>query len=137
MSRARAPPSAPTLRAVARFTDRRIMEEVFRKYPETTPPEKRKGSPVCVVSHPDAGGECGRAAIGEVWSLPFCELHGREAELAAHDEMASSLEGIFTGLRAIEQERHDRNETAVEIIEEAVREAGITSDTRALEEAMK
>jgi hypothetical protein len=114
------------------------MTEVFRKYPETTPSEteERKGSPVCVVSHPDAGGPCERPAIGEVWSLPFCELHGREAELAARDEMASSLEGIFTGLQALEQERHDRNETAVRIIEEAISEAGITSDTAAHEEAM-
>jgi hypothetical protein len=48
--------------------------------------------------------------------LPFCELHGREAELAAREVMAASLEGIFTGMGAVEQER---NETAVEIIEKA------------------
>jgi hypothetical protein len=114
------------------------MEEVFRKYPETTPAEKRKGSPVCIVSHPDAGGECGRPAIGEVWSLSFCELHGREAELAAQDEMASSLEGIFTGLAAVEQERYDRNEEAVRIIKEAASEAAPSeaADTLAHEAAI-
>ncbi len=98
------------------------MTEVFRKYPETTPAEERKGSPACVVSHPDAGGPCWREAIGEVWGLPFCGLHGREAELAAADEMASSLEGIFAGLVCVESERHDRNERVVRIIEEAARE---------------
>jgi hypothetical protein len=97
------------------------MEEVFRKYPEATPAEERKGSPVCIVSHPDAGGPCQRAAIGEVWSLPFCASHGREAELAAADEMASSLEGIFAGLVAVEQERRDRNEMALRIIKEAAK----------------
>jgi len=100
------------------------MTEVFRKYLEATPgeAEERKGSPVCIVSHPDAfaeRGPCQREAIGEVWSLPFCGLHGREAELAARDEMGISLEGIFSGLVALEQERHDRNERAVRIIEEA------------------
>jgi hypothetical protein len=99
------------------------MEEVFRKYPETTPVEERKGSPVCIVSHPDAGGPCQREAIGEVWSLPFCASHGREAELAAQDEMASSLEGIFTGLVALERDRHDPNEIALRIIKEAASEA--------------
>jgi hypothetical protein len=110
------------------------MEEVFRKYPETTPAEERKGPPVCVVSHPDAGGECGRPAIGEVWSLPFCASHGREAELAAADEMKSSLEGIFAGLLAVEQERRDRNEMALRIIKEAAKTPD--SDTLAHEEAM-
>lgn len=112
------------------------MTEVFRKYPETTPVEERKGSPVCVVSHPDAGGECGRPAIGEVWSLPFCRLHGREAELAAAEEMGSSLEGIFAGLVAIEQERHDRNEKAVRIIKEVVKTSSEAADTLAHAEAI-
>jgi hypothetical protein len=103
--------------------------------PEETLPEERKGSPVCVVSHPDAGGPCGRPPVGEVWGLPFCEAHGREAELAAREEMANALEGIFRGLQAVEQERHERNETAVEIIEEAAASC-LTSDPLAYEEAM-
>ncbi len=105
------------------------MTEVFRKY-GPGPGE----NPACVVSHPDAGGPCEREAIGEVWSLPFCEAHGREAELAVAHEMATSLEGIFTGLAAVEQERHDRNETAVKIIEKAAHDLGF--DTLAHEEAM-
>jgi hypothetical protein len=114
------------------------MEEVFSKYPETTPAEERRGSPVCIVSHPDAGGPCGRPAIGEVWSLPFCEVHGREAELAAQDEMESSLKGIFRGLVAVEQERHDRNEMALTIIKEAASKAAPSEavDILAHEEAM-
>lgn len=64
----------------------------------------------------------------------MCELHGREAELAAREEMATSLEGILTGMRAVEQERHDRNETAVEIIEKAAH--GLGFDTLADRAAM-
>jgi hypothetical protein len=37
----------------------------------------------CVVSHPDAGGECGRFARFEVYGLTFCEPHGLEANCAA------------------------------------------------------
>jgi hypothetical protein len=63
------------------------MKELFRRYPEETPPAERKGSPACVVSHPDAGGQCPRPAVGEVWGVPFCEVHGTEAELAAASEI--------------------------------------------------
>lgn len=55
------------------------MKEVFRKYGDGGPHVE----PIaCVVRHPDAGGQCEREAVGEVWSLPFCEIHAREAELA-------------------------------------------------------
>ena len=105
------------------------MTEVFRKYgagfADGRPEDKEPIA--CVVSHPDAGGTCRREAIGEVWSLPFCKVHGREAELAAQDEMATSLEGIFTGLGAVERERHDRNEEVLRIIKEAAKTPG--SDT--------
>ena len=107
------------------------MTEVFRKYgagfADGRPEDKEPIA--CVVSHPDAGGPCRREAIGEVWSLPFCKVHGREAELAAQDEMATSLEGIFTGLGAVERERHDRNEEVLRIIKEAATTPG--SDTLA------
>ncbi len=107
------------------------MTEVFRKYGGGQERPETKAPIACVVSHPDAGGPCQREAIGEVWSLPFCELHGREAELAAAEEMGSSLEGIFAGLVAIEQERHDRNEKAVRIIKEAVKTSSEAADTLA------
>ena len=55
----------------------------FRKYPPETPMEERKGEPVCVVAYPNP---CGRAAVGEVWALPFCEAHGEEAHAAARLE---------------------------------------------------
>ena len=41
----------------------------------------------CVVSHPDADGVCQRPATRTVWHLPFCEVHGEEAELAARTEL--------------------------------------------------
>ena len=90
MNRARGPPGRRYRRDRTLnhyFKEENVME-VFRKYPETTPAEERKGSPVCIVSHPDAGGPCRREAIGEVWSLPFCAAHGREAELVGHLSLA-------------------------------------------------
>jgi hypothetical protein len=63
-------------------------------------------------------------------------MHGKEAELAAREEMATDLEGIFTGLVALESERHDRNETAVEIIAGFASAHGLDFDTLAHEEAM-
>lgn len=95
------------------------MMEVFRKYPETTPVEERMGSPVCVVSHPDAGGECGRPAIGEVWSLPFCELHGREAELAAKAEIEVTLGRELQVLADTEFERFNTNFHVLEALKAA------------------
>src|SRR5688572_16726032 len=113
-TRARAPPRR-TPRPIGRFTnEEENMKEVFTKYGPGTHREEENSA--CVVSHPDAGGECNRPTIGEVWSLPFCELHGREAELAAREEMATSLEGIFNGLVAVEHQRHDHNKIAVEIL---------------------
>ncbi len=53
----------------------------FRKYPP--PPPEETEPPVCVVTYPTA---CDRPACGEVWALPFCEAHGREAEIAAKNE---------------------------------------------------
>ncbi len=46
----------------------------------------------CVVDHPDAGGACGRRGVCEVYRLPFCEIHGLEANAGAlaqlyHDAM--------------------------------------------------
>lgn len=53
------------------------------------PEETRTGedAPACIVSHPDAGGACGRPAVYEVWALPFCELHGLEANALALEEL--------------------------------------------------
>lgn len=58
---------------------------MFRRYPGEG--ETDAG---CSVSHPDAGGQCPRAVVGEVWNMPFCGPHGREAELAAHEEIAGT-----------------------------------------------
>ncbi len=95
------------------------MREVFRKYPETTPKEERKGSPVCVVSHPDAGGPCGRPAVGEVWGLSFCELHGREAEMSAKEEIAYATDTELQILADSELERPATNHYVLEILQAA------------------
>lgn len=45
---------------------------------------------LCVVSHEDAGGPCERPIVFEVYGVPFCEVHGIEANVGAmaqlHDE---------------------------------------------------
>lgn len=78
----------------------------FVKYDPETPVEERKGSPVCVVTYPDP---CGRAAVGEVWSMPFCEAHGEEAALAARIEAHEDAEREFQALINAEGERITRN----------------------------
>ncbi|MDP9487452.1 MAG: hypothetical protein M3Q49_16990 [Actinomycetota bacterium] len=78
----------------------------FVKYGPETPPEERKGSPVCVVSYPEP---CGREAVGEVWSMPFCEAHGTEAALAARIEAHEDAEREFDALIKAEGERITRN----------------------------
>lgn len=59
----------------------------FARYNQDVPEHERVGTPVCSVSHPAAGGPCGKPASVEVWALPFCPEHGREAEAAALSEM--------------------------------------------------
>ena len=53
----------------------------FTKYGPA--PAEEKDPPVCVVTYPEV---CGRPAVGEVWSLSFCEAHGNEAHVAARLE---------------------------------------------------
>lgn len=51
------------------------------------PNPRNDGGPFCSVSHPATGGPCGKPASIEVWALPFCEVHGAEAEAASVAEM--------------------------------------------------
>ncbi len=81
--------------------------DVFTKYGPGPVPEK--GAPVCVVSHPDAGGPCGRPAIGEVWCQPFCKVHVREAELAAREEISETVENEISTMIGAEKGRFDTN----------------------------
>ena len=71
----------------------------FTKYDPETPEEDRKGAPVCVVTYPKA---CGRAAVGEVWGLSFCEAHGTEAHAAArleaYEDAGRELDALMGGL---------------------------------------
>ena len=85
------------------------MTEVFRRYPEATPPEDRKGSPACAVAHPDAGGPCSAPAVGEVWSIPFCEAHGLEAECAADQEIGETVGRELDAISEAETQRWPNN----------------------------
>ncbi len=67
------------------------MTEVFRKYGKGEPRPDDKAPIACTVRHPEAGGQCQREAIGEVWALPFCEVHGKEAELAFLEERQETV----------------------------------------------
>ena len=67
------------------------MTEVFRKYGGGEPRPDDKAPIACTVRHPEAGGQCEREAIGEVWSLPFCEVHGKEAEMAYMEEYEETI----------------------------------------------
>ncbi len=71
------------------------------------------GGEDCVVSHPDAGGPCGRPGTGMVWNLPFCEVHGREAEAAALEELAEDAEMALQGLEDAEKGRANPNPVVV------------------------
>ncbi len=68
----------------------------FRKYPGE-PPEGTE-PPACVVTYPEP---CGRAAAGEVWCLPFCEAHGKEAAAAAYLEAFEDAKGSCTASSVI------------------------------------
>lgn len=95
------------------------MTEVFRKYgPALEGAERTAKRAACVVAHPDAGGLCTREAIGEVWSLPFCEVHGREAEMAAEEEMAACVESELEALVEAERLRYATNRILLEAFEQ-------------------
>jgi hypothetical protein len=80
------------------------VEDLFRRYDPATAPEECEGSPVCVASYPE---HCGERAVGEGWgSLPLCERHWNEAEMAAREELADALD-----IRDETRNRADRAET--------------------------
>ncbi len=81
--------------------------EPIRASSKYGPGEAAGENPGCVVSHPDAGGQCPRPAIGEVWSLPFCKVHAREAELAAMEEVSEMVENELSTLIGAEKQRFD------------------------------
>ncbi len=71
----------------------------------------------CFVRHPDAGGQCWRPAVMQVYGLGFCEVHGPEAKLgamseAAHDAGADYDQALVTAY----------SENASEQVREQVRE---------------
>lgn len=60
--------------------------------------EEAKVFETCEVSHPDAGGPCGRPAVYEVYGLSFCQVHGLEANAAALAELYEAAAGELEGL---------------------------------------
>ncbi len=77
------------------------------------------GGEDCVVSHPDAGGPCGRPGTGMVWNLSFCEVHGAEAEAAALAELTEDAEIEMQALRGAENGRPGSNLVSLRALEEA------------------
>ncbi len=77
------------------MTGERMLE--FRKYGPALAEEK--DPPTCVVTYPE---RCGRSAVGEVWALPFCEVHGTEAvsaaRLEAYEDAGRELDALMGGL---------------------------------------
>ena len=102
------------------------MTEVFRKYGGGEPRPDDKAPIACTVRHPEAGGQCEREAIGEVWSLPFCEVHGKEAEMAYLEEYE---ETIGYGLDMLQDEgKNVLQRLVVEALKTIERPAGIDRD---------
>ncbi len=66
-------------------------------------------APVCIVSHPDAGGPCGEPATCEVYGLPFCEVHGLEANYGCLNQLHSDAMDELPDVRSSE-----RNPAALE-----------------------
>ncbi len=77
------------------------------------------GGEDCVVSHPDAGGPCGQPGTGLVWELPFCEVHGAEAEAAAREELSEDVEMTLQGLAGAEKARPESNRVLVHVLKQA------------------
>ncbi len=87
------------------------MRDLFTRYDPSTPPEEREGSPVCVASYPEP---CGEPAVGEGWGcLALCEVHWREAEMAAREELAEALDNELETLEFAENQRRHKNEAVV------------------------
>jgi hypothetical protein len=92
------------------------MTEVFTRYGEGGPRPDHVPPKACTVRHPDAGGQCPREAVGEVWALPFCEVHGREAELAYREEISESVGNGLEALLDAENQRHDKNRALLDAL---------------------
>ncbi|MBA3423980.1 MAG: hypothetical protein H0U04_05420 [Rubrobacter sp.] len=92
------------------------MTEVFTRYGGGGPRPAYREPIACVVAHPDAGGRCEREAVGEVWRLPFCEVHGREAELAYMDEINDAVRAELDALGDAENQKPGSNEALLEAL---------------------
>src|SRR4051794_26355752 len=78
------------------------------------------GGERCVVSHPDAGGPCGEPAAMLVWELPFCAVHGAEAEAGALQEIFEDAEKALRGSADMENERHHTNRVLARFLEDGL-----------------
>lgn len=78
-----------------------------------------RGKGSCVVSHPDAGGQCQRPVAKMVWSLPFCEVHGQEAEAAALEEISDDTQMQLEALLSAENARSGSNQLLLHTLGQA------------------
>ena len=106
---------------------------MFRKYGGGESRPEDKAPIACTVRHPEAGGQCEREAIGEMWSLPFCEVHGKEAELAYLEELQETIAYGLDMLR--DDARNVLQQPVAEALARIERPAGIDRD--AVEAAMR
>ena len=97
------------------------------------------GGENCVVSHPDAGGLCGRPGIGLVWNLPFCEVHAVEAEAAALEEIGDDTQMQLEALLSAENARSGSNRLLLHTLEQAqaLANKSRTGHTRDQDEALR
>ncbi len=87
------------------------MEDLFTRYGRPGPPPEGHRVPRCVVAYPEP---CGEEAVGEGWGcLALCEVHWREAEMAAREELAEALDNELETLEFAENQRRHKNEAVV------------------------
>jgi len=113
------------------------MTEVFSRYGDGEPRPDHVAPISCIVSHPDAGGQCEREAVGEVWALPFCEVHGHEAALAYRDEINQTVSVEFDALRDAEAQRLGTDDALLDALASAAAPPAVdyTIHEAAMEEA--
>jgi|SRR5215217_1531705 len=89
----------------------RLVEEIHQD-------DVERGIP-CVVSHPDAGGQCLENASFAVYGLAFCHKHALEAKHGALAEIVEDMEAELEQLTRVERDRHATNEALAHALEHA------------------
>lgn len=77
--------------------------------------------PICVVSHPDAGGPCERPAALKVYGLAFCETHGAQAAYEAVREARDDAADEAERVAGFFEQTHFQNELALDAMRSTAR----------------